>query len=150
MGSDYSVDNIHILEGGLFLSREQLLGAFVEFLKDKAEPVLWEKIALSMWTREESMSTYLENGLAVPHARVEGVEHLSLIASYVPGGVPWPDQESLAELAIFIYLPASQVTAYLQTMRKLLIWHQSVPPEERPLRWSDPERLGKEIFNALK
>lgn len=149
MSEGIKIGDIHILEGGQYASREDVLVTMTEVLVHKMDIDMAQRVADSMWSREESMPTYLENGLAVPHARVSGLTELSLIAAWIPGGVPWPTEDKKAELVIFLYLPESFVTEYLKVMRKLMLWLQGITEEEKRGRWSDSAYLKSELIKAL-
>jgi CBS domain containing-hemolysin-like protein/mannitol/fructose-specific phosphotransferase system IIA component (Ntr-type) len=56
---------------------------------DQAElPLPREKIARAVLEREAEFSTYLGQGLAVPHARLEGIERPVVIFAQSKGGIP--------------------------------------------------------------
>lgn len=81
-------------------------------------PGMGEVLAESALVRESAESTYLGRGLAVPHARVEG---LPVAVVYVAhGGVPWPDEP--AECVALLCVPAEQPELHLQLLSKVVRW----------------------------
>jgi mannitol/fructose-specific phosphotransferase system IIA component (Ntr-type) len=57
--------------------------------------------------RERLMPTYLGRGLAVPHARVEGLPKPLLIFAQAADGVPVPGRSDPARLCFIVLTPAS-------------------------------------------
>lgn len=146
---DISPVDIHIWEGGSVQTRAEALNILSEGATEGLSPALSAKVLAHAEVREESVPTYLEDGLAVPHARVAGLPGISLMAAYLPAGVPWPDEEHTADFVIFIAVPMSQVSDYLFIIRKIIRWHKSVPAAERSARWGDPVNLKAELQSIL-
>lgn len=69
--------------------------------------------------RELVESTYLGHGLAVPHARVEG---LSAAMVYVAhgAGIPWPNEP--ADCVALLCVPAERPELHLQLLSKVVRW----------------------------
>ncbi len=149
MGAESVTEIIRVWSGEHFCTRDEALCSLASLFEGGMGASLAEKVLQAALVREESLSTYLENGLAVPHARVSGLDSIRLSAAYVPGGIPWSDDSSSAELIVFIAVPVSQVSEYLQLMRKLMVWQKSVAPHERPARWGDPSALRAEMAAVL-
>lgn len=78
-----------------------------------------EALAESAINRERLESTYLGHGLAVPHARVEG---LSAALVYVArgAGIPWPDEP--ADCVALLCVPAERPELHLQLLSKVVRW----------------------------
>lgn len=78
-----------------------------------------EALAESAINREQVESTYLGHGLAVPHARVEG---LSAAMVYVArgAGIPWPDEP--ADCVALLCVPAEHPELHLQLLSKVVRW----------------------------
>lgn len=70
--------------------------------------------------REDSMSTGLENGVAIPHARVPDVHESVVIFGRSQGGIDWNSPDGLpAKLIFFILTPYDQMDTQLQIYRQL-------------------------------
>lgn len=74
---DISPVDIHIWEGGPVQTRAEALNVLSEGATEGLSPILSAKVLAHAEVREESVPTYLENGLAVPHARVAGLPGIS-------------------------------------------------------------------------
>ncbi len=97
-----------------------LLCSLEELLDDEVHACLRQ----SVFEREESFPTYLENGLAVPHGRVERLDDPLVVVGLHPEGVHWPDADHKARLIILLGVPSSMIGGYLQLIQKLMRWHK--------------------------
>lgn len=75
--------------------------------------------------REEASSTYLDNGLAVPHGRMAELKEIVISVGVAPSGIDWPNGTKKAKLIIMLGVPATMITGYLVIMQKLLKWHKN-------------------------
>lgn len=70
--------------------------------------------------REDSMSTGLENSVAIPHARVPDVKESVVIFGRSQTGIDWNSPDGLpAKLIFFILTPSDQMDTQLQIYRQL-------------------------------
>lgn len=70
-------------------------------------PLPADKIARAVLEREAAMSTYLGNGLATPHARLEGIEKPVLLFARSDQGVPVESTTEKAHLFFMLLTPSS-------------------------------------------
>ncbi len=70
--------------------------------------------------REESEPTYLGKGMALPHARVEGLQHAGVCIARSVAGIPWHTER--ARLIMFIAVPEEAPELYLHLMSRLVRW----------------------------
>lgn len=104
------------------------------------------KIAAAVIAREEDVSTYLGRGVAVPHARLDGLEKPVLVFARSTAGIPAANRSERTHL-VFILLtsPANpRVQARLLSRIGGLLDNESV---ERRLREAESPR---EIFVAIR
>ncbi|HEX2958935.1 MAG TPA: cation:proton antiporter [Chitinispirillaceae bacterium] len=72
--------------------------------------------------REESMSTGLENGVAIPHARVPDINKTAVIFGRSQAGIDWNSPDGLpAKLIFFILTPYDQMDTQLQIYRQIAV-----------------------------
>ncbi|MDP6958785.1 MAG: CNNM domain-containing protein [Planctomycetota bacterium] len=69
-------------------------------------PFAAEKVQKAVEERERLMSTYLGRGLAVPHARLEGLKKPVLIFARSDGGIPIEGWKEKAHLLFMLLTPA--------------------------------------------
>ena len=63
--------------------------------------------------REEAGSALAENGVALPHARTELVDQITLAIGRSHAGIPWNDQGKRARLIFLLAVPQRLVNNYL-------------------------------------
>src|SRR5687767_6906034 len=100
-----------------------------------------------MLAREQIMSTYLGNGVAIPHGQHENlsdVRRTGISVLQLPGGVEWEPGE-LAYLVIGIAANADEHVGVLANLAEVI---EDVDAAEQLARTTDPllivERLGRE------
>jgi len=72
--------------------------------------------------REQGISTTLDSGLAVPHARIDGIESISAALGLVPQGISDPKQPEYTIRAMFIFFSPNKqehFTQHLQLLRSV-------------------------------
>jgi nitrogen PTS system EIIA component len=78
-----------------------------------------EKVRQAVWDREKEGRTVLENGLAIPHARIGGIEEIKACLGILPQGYKDP-QENLLVRMVFLFLsPQKQFEIHLQMLAKI-------------------------------
>lgn len=70
--------------------------------------------------REALEPTYVGRGLAVPHARVEGLPAAAAYIAKCECSIPWP--EEAADTVVLLAVPADKPDLYLQLLSKLMRW----------------------------
>ncbi|MEG0143487.1 MAG: PTS sugar transporter subunit IIA [Akkermansia sp.] len=111
-------------------------------------PVL-QNIKDSVFAREETSSTYLDNGLAVPHGRVADLKQIVVVVGVHSTGVNWPDNNKKAKVIVMLGVPASMITGYLVMMQKLLKWHKKTTLVHPDGSIDRLDELQKELSEAL-
>jgi len=67
-----------------------------------------ERLAEEVWTREQLMSTAIGNGVAVPHARIDGIRHPVVAVGISPQGVDFDARDGRPARLIFLVLTPRQ------------------------------------------
>jgi tellurite resistance protein TerC len=89
-------------------SLEEAIGQAFGRIEPGDLPLPKEKIVPAVLDRERAMSTYLGNGLAVPHARLEGLERPAIVFARSTPGIPVKGREDKAHLLFILLTPAGQ------------------------------------------
>jgi len=87
-------------------SLEELVGQAFGRVPREELPLPQERIVKAVLERERAMSTYLGRGLAIPHARLEGIERPALVFARSESGVPVAGRDEKAHLAFILLTPA--------------------------------------------
>lgn len=119
--------HIHVRTFQPATNQEQALLALTDSMADFLDERQLRHIKNAVLLREETQTTYLERGLAVPHGRTSALDSMQIAVGLSPEGILWPDASQKAHLIIMLGVPASMVTGYLTTMQKLLRWHKNAP-----------------------
>lgn len=80
----------------------------------KAEPIVD-----AVLRRERVSPTVVGEGVALPHARIEGIERPYLALGVYPAGIPLAEAEKPVRLVFLLLVPEHQPARYLQILRAL-------------------------------
>lgn len=69
--------------------------------------------------REQGISTTLDTGLAVPHARMDNLPDICAVLGLVPQGLPDPKQADLTIRAVFLFFSPNRQEAFTQHLHLL-------------------------------
>ena len=93
---------------------EELCAAAEEILVNLEPQTLSEAVK----ERERQMSTALEDGIAVPHARLEGLDRPVVVFGRCPGGVDWNSADGKPARFVFVILtPTDDPNIQLQILQ---------------------------------
>ncbi|GMW01756.1 MAG: PTS transporter subunit IIA [Candidatus Hydrogenedentota bacterium] len=71
----------------------------------------------SIWKREDSMTTGMEHGVAVPHGTTDKVEDVVAALGISPNGIPYDTLDGLpARLILLLVLPRRNFHGHVRTM----------------------------------
>ncbi|MEM9347009.1 MAG: cation:proton antiporter [Planctomycetota bacterium] len=75
-------------------------------------------INTAVWEREQTMSTGIGNGVAVPHGRIEGLAKPQLVVGVSPPGIDFDAGDGLAaEIVCMLLTPADDQLAQIEMLR---------------------------------
>jgi two-component system sensor histidine kinase KdpD len=95
--------------------RQQLVGAITTSNPKLSAEVVLDKLA----QREGQGSTFLNEGIALPHARIEGLESPEVALGLTHGGVLDVPTERPIEAVFLLLSPASGASVHLQLLAKV-------------------------------
>ena len=73
----------------------------------------------SVLSREKDGSTVIMDGLALPHARIEGLAQPRVAVATSERGVVWPGEDSPVHVIFLLLIPRDKPALYLQILRAL-------------------------------
>lgn len=82
-------------------------------------PLPADRVIKAVLERERAMSTYLGGGLAVPHARVEGIEKPAVILIRSESGVPVKGRADRAHLIFVLLTPAGAPRSQVRLLARI-------------------------------
>ena len=100
----------------------ETLTAALQTLTDRPLAALTEAV----WNREQTMSTGLPGGLAVPHARIDGLNHPLVAAALLRHGVDWDAADGQpTHLAVLVLTPEGADETQLELLADLAATFQT-------------------------
>lgn len=144
-----NIDSSHLLVDVEVEDRFDLIRKISESLKDDPSIRDADQVAEAAISREEEMSTGIDGGIALPHARTASAEKLVLafIRPSKPVDFMSPDNQP-ADLIFFSAIPERCIDEYLKLIAKLVRWLQ-VPGICDSLRSAKSVEELKKIFETF-
>ena len=93
---------------------EPLLGELVRLLAARDKAIDPEPALRAVLDREAEAPTFIAPGVAMPHARLEGIDETSVAVATSAAGVRFPGGDGPARLVILVLTPACAPAAYLR------------------------------------
>lgn len=101
------------------LDKDALIALLVKDLCAKASLGAPEGFLAKVLEREQGISTTLDTGLAVPHARMDGIADIAAILGLLPEGLPDPKDPDLSIRAVFLFFSPNRQEAFTQHLHLL-------------------------------
>ena len=108
-----------ILQPPAGLDKDGLVAFLVKTLCEKAGLGAPEPFLAKVLEREGGISTTLDTGLAVPHARMDGLPEIVAVLGLIPAGLPDPKQTDLTIRAVFLFFSPNRQEAFTQHLHLL-------------------------------
>ena len=90
--------------------------------------------------RERSMTTGMEDGIAIPHAAIDGIDELIAVLGLNPVGIPFETLDGApARIIIGLVIPRARKLAHIKTLAELAKLLSRAEVRERLLRCTDAE-----------
>ena len=122
------------------LSKEEILNELIVKLCKVSSLQNVDQVQKAVWDREQEGRTVLENGLAIPHARFEGIEDMKASFAILPTGYE-DSQEKTHVQWVFLFLsPQDQFRSHLQMLARISRVFQDRAFLERLLKTTSPEQ----------
>lgn len=122
-------------------SLEEAIGKAFGSVSREELPLPADRLARAVIERERAMPTYLGNGIALPHARVEGLEKAVLLFARSDEGVPVRGGAERARLLFILLSPAGSPRVQVRLLSRIASLVQSEYVADRFLRAPDPAAI---------
>ena len=100
--------------------KPDVLRELVQILKDADEIDDFETALKAVQEREDKMSTGLEKGIAVPHAKTDAVKSLKLAIGIAPGGIDFDSMDKEPSMLFFLLLaPPGQAGPHVEALAEI-------------------------------
>ncbi|MGI8644744.1 MAG: PTS sugar transporter subunit IIA [Nocardioides sp.] len=107
------------LDARLGADKHEVIRALAEVVNAAGRAQDVEQLVVDALAREETSSTGLPGGIAIPHCRTAGVEEPTLAFARLTPPVDFGAKDGPADLAFLIAAPAGGDATYLQLLTKL-------------------------------
>ena len=98
-----------------------------------------EALFQRLWEREQLGSTAIGRSIAIPHCKLDGLEHVVLAVGLAPGGVDFGAADAQPVRLFFVVVSPSRSPAeHLQSLAAISRWVKSDGRVERLLGLRDP------------
>lgn len=98
---------------------QQALRMAISAVPESDLPLPAHRIVASVLEREGRFSTYLGRGLAIPHARLEGLDRPALIFARSQEGIPLPGREERVRLMFILLTPAQAAHTQVRLLGRI-------------------------------
>ena len=137
----------NIICGSTISSRNKLLDELLKLLK-RHEPALdLSEAASEVTAREEMFPTVIAPGLAVPHARMNGLPEPLLGLVCTPGGVDFRSELGDVKVTILLLTPIDDPNRHLQMLSEIAKTFSDPAMVDKVVGCSSPEQVLK-LFNT--
>ncbi len=128
------------------LTRSEVIHALTGMAAEKMDAVKGEDMAVAALAREEEFGTAVGGGLAIPHARLEGIISPVLAFGRIPRGVEWdaPDGQPV-RYVFFLATPEGALDIHVQILSRIAKIMQS--PEA--VRTIEEAQSADELWGVL-
>lgn len=129
-------------------SLEEVIGQAFGSVPAPELPLPAEKIVKAVLERERAMSTYLGNGLAIPHARLDGIERPALLFARSDEGIPVKGRDEKAHLIFILLTPSGSPRVQVRLLARICGLVASEYVAERLRRAESPAAVVEAIRAA--
>jgi len=100
-------------------SLEEAIGQIFGQVASAELPLPVDRIVKAVLERERAMSTYLGNGLAIPHARLEGIDKPALLFGRSDAGIPIKGREDRAQFLFILLTPSGSPRVQVRLLARV-------------------------------
>lgn len=115
---DYLCPDAIVIESKA-LTKELFLNEMIQRLCQVSDLKDIEAVQKAVWDREKEGRTVLENGLAIPHARFEGIQDLKACLGILPEGYEDAQEHTLIRWVFLFLSPQNQFRSHLQMLARI-------------------------------
>jgi CBS domain containing-hemolysin-like protein len=100
-------------------SLEEAIGQIFGRVPSSELPLPVDRIVKAVLERERAMSTYLGNGLAIPHARLESLDKPAILFARSDAGIPIKGREDKAHLIFVLLTPSGAPRVQVRVLARI-------------------------------
>jgi len=100
-------------------SLEEAIGQIFGRVPASELPLPVDRVVKAVLERERAMSTYLGNGLAIPHARLESLDKPAILFARSDAGIPIKGREEKAHLIFVLLTPSGSPRVQVRILARI-------------------------------
>ncbi len=101
-----------------------------------------EQVQAALRLREESMTTGMEQGIAIPHAAVEGIQDVIAVLAVAPAGIPFQALDGRpARILVCLIIPRQKKLLHIKTLAEIARLLSRAPVRESLLSCETPDQV---------
>jgi len=100
-----------------------------------------DRLERTLLERERSMSSYIGHGIAIPHARIEGLSGAVVAFARIQGGVLVQGRQEKARMAFLLLTPAENPRLHIRLLSRVAALVESEYVMERLAEAADPAQV---------
>jgi mannitol/fructose-specific phosphotransferase system IIA component (Ntr-type) len=105
-------------------------------------PRLLDPVHAALKLREQSMTTGMEQGIAIPHAAVEGIEQVIAVLAIAPDGIPFQALDNRpARILVCLIIPRHKKLLHIKTLAEIARLLSRAAVRESLLTCTTPEQV---------
>jgi fructose-specific phosphotransferase system IIA component len=140
----------HVKVGLEAQNKDEAIEELVELLSESCELCDADKIYEAVMSRERDGSTGLEKGIAIPHAKCEAVDGLSIVVGISKQGIDFEAQDGKPSQLFFLMVaPKTESGPHVQAIAKIVKMIKIDQFRERLLRAETPAKV-IEVIDAVE
>lgn len=127
----------------------ELLRELIERLSEENNLKDPKKALADLVEREKEKGTGLEQGVAVPHCRTAGSDHLTAAFALVPRGIDFGALDGNPSRFVFLLVsPKNATTTHVQALATMARLLKQKPVQEKLLQATEPDDVVKILVEA--
>lgn len=132
-------------------TKTEILQELTILLANSGQVCNWETVLQDITTRESTMSTGMQNGIALPHAKTDGVRELCIAVGIHKEGIDFQSLDNKpAKLFVMIASPKRSAAPHLQCIASITGLLRNAETVEKILQAETPEEIAKLITSAIR
>jgi PTS system nitrogen regulatory IIA component len=127
--------------------KESIIAKLVSFIARDYPKLEKDVILDKVLKREQGISTTLDTGISIPHARIDEIKDFVVALALIPNGLRETSGQSVEIKAMFLFLSPSDTAFFQKHLKLLAILSSTFQPEfiEKLCRLKTPRQIIKEI-----
>ncbi len=122
----------------------QAIAAMAQAMVDSGglAPGRLAQVEAALVAREESMTTGMEDGIAIPHAAVDDIVEVVAVLGIAPDGVPFETLDGQpARILVCLAIPRAKKLQHIRTLAEIAKLLSRAPVRERLLGCDAPQQV---------